>query len=415
MGTRTARKAAFRLILALVTAALIAGCGDDEGDSGGGGGGGGDAGSEPIVLGFAVAKTGVGSQFDLPVIASAELAIDDINSKGGVLGRPLKAVIRDTKSEPEAGALAAQEVIDAGADFMLVSSDFDFGAPAANVAESQGMIAMSMGAESPKFGVDGIGPHAFTIGIAAGLRAAGAAQWGYETQGWRNAFGLVQDSYQFTLALNRGFEWTWDELGGTLVGKETFSAGDTSFASQVNAIKSASPQPDVIWLTGFLPEAPTLIKQIRAAGIDLPILSAESLGNEAWLPTVPGLSNVYSADAGNPSGEDPKEKFNDVMAGIRDKVGPDVSIFGLSVTGYSAVEALSLAMERAESTETEAVLAELEKFKEEELLLGPTTYTPETHINLTPRVIVNEIKDGSLVFKEEWDLTLEPPENVLLF
>lgn len=412
MLAKTVGKVVASLLLMLLSVS-IASCGGSSSNGSTDSNSAEDASKDPIVYGLAVAETGTGNQFDLPVIASAEIAIDEINEKGGVLGRQVEAVIRDTKSKPEAGALAAQEVIEAGASVVFVSSDFDFGAPAANVAAQQGMVVMSMGAESVKFGVEGIGPRAFTIGIAAPLRSSGAAEWGYESQGWRNAFTLAQDSYAFTLGIEKGFTWAWNELGGKIVGEQTFSTGDTSFAAQINKLKSASPQPDVIFLTGFLPEAPTLIKQIRAAGIDLPILSAESLGNEAWLSTVPGLTDVFSADAGNPAGQDPDPKFNDVMAGIREKVGPDVSIFGLSATGYSAIQAVSIAIERAGTLDADAIVAQLEKFDKQKTLMGPTTYTPETHISLSARIIINEIKDGKLLFKEEWQPRLQPPDSVV--
>ena len=66
-----------------------------------------------------------------------EVAVDEINAKGGVLGRPLKIVYADTKSDISYGATAAQQVIDQGAVMVVVTCDYDYGSAAANVANSQ--------------------------------------------------------------------------------------------------------------------------------------------------------------------------------------------------------------------------------------------------------------------------------------
>ena len=86
------------------------------------------------------------------------MAVKDINAAGGVLGRPLKIIYSDTKSEIPQGAVAAMEVIDQGADLLIVTGDFDFGGTAAHTANAQGKLAIAPFAADPKFGVEGIGP-----------------------------------------------------------------------------------------------------------------------------------------------------------------------------------------------------------------------------------------------------------------
>ncbi|RFC68012.1 ABC transporter substrate-binding protein [Mesorhizobium denitrificans] len=58
---------------------------------------------EPIVIGVASGQTGTLAPWDQGAARGAELAVEDINAKGGVLGRPLKLVVRDTKSDPSLG------------------------------------------------------------------------------------------------------------------------------------------------------------------------------------------------------------------------------------------------------------------------------------------------------------------------
>lgn len=402
------------LLLTAILAAIfgLAACGGDDGGDNGDAANGGD---DPIVLGFAVAKTGTASNFDLPLTRAAEFAVEDINADGGVLGRQLEIVSSDTRSDAEQGALAAQEVIGNGADFVIVTADFDFGAPAARVAETEGLISYSLGAQSAKFGVQGIGPHAFTIGPPAVLNGVAAAEWASKSKGLKNPYLLVQQPYAFTAELSQGFEWAWGEVAGedSIAGSDVFEAGDTNFQTQIARIKSASPQPDFIWLPGFAPEAPTLIKQIRAAGIDIPIVSAQALSSPFWLPTVGNLSEFYTVDAGNATGADPDPKVNELVDRVREAVGPDVPIGGNVTFGYSTIQALVKAMENAGSTDTEAVTEALQSFDKEPLLSGPTTYSPEAHITTSTRAVVNQVQNGKMDFAEEWEIGLEPPAEVI--
>src|SRR4051795_7152902 len=82
--------------------------------------------AKPIVIGAAIAQSGFIAAYDTDPAKAAEMAIEDLNAKGGVLGRPLKMMYRDTKSDIAGGAVAAQELLDAGAKVIIVTGDFDF-------------------------------------------------------------------------------------------------------------------------------------------------------------------------------------------------------------------------------------------------------------------------------------------------
>ncbi len=90
---------------------------------------------DPIIIGAAIAQSGVVAPYDEGPAKAMEIAIEEINAKGGVLGRPLKIIYADTKSDIAYGATAAQEVIDQGATMVVVTCDYDFGGAAASVAE----------------------------------------------------------------------------------------------------------------------------------------------------------------------------------------------------------------------------------------------------------------------------------------
>jgi branched-chain amino acid transport system substrate-binding protein len=194
------------------------------------------AAGKPIVIGIATAQTGFISAFDAPAVSGALIAVDDINKAGGVLGRRLEVVRADSKSNINLGAQAGLSVIAKGADVMLVTLDFNYGGPAAREAQRAGIVAISIGASSPKFGVQGIGPLAYTIGSNGDVEAYAESEWAYQKKKWRTAYLLLDDTTDANRTQCNSFATRFKELGGTVVGRDTFKNPDPSVAPQITRI-----------------------------------------------------------------------------------------------------------------------------------------------------------------------------------
>ena len=162
--------------------------------------------------------------YDGPPLKGAMMAIDDINAKGGILGKQIRAVVSDTKTDTVQGAKAAAQVIAEGAQFMGVSCDYDMGAPAATVANDNKIIAIAFCASDAKMGVQGIGPYAFTLEIyGQGEGAVGAAYaW---KRGWRKAYGLLDASNEYDKSICDGFLEYWREARRRGGGRRYLHAG----------------------------------------------------------------------------------------------------------------------------------------------------------------------------------------------
>jgi branched-chain amino acid transport system substrate-binding protein len=381
----------------------LAACGSGSGDDGSSGEG--DS-SDPIVLGFAIGETGFMGPYDLPARTVAQMAADDINADGGVDGRDIEIVSANTKSKPELAGNAATQVIDDGADIVVVSCDFDQGSPAAIVAQQAGKLVFSTCAASTDFGPAGIGPLAFTMATAAPVEGAAMAEWAYNEKGLKSAYTLLDDTLEFTKQTTEAFTDRWEELGGKIAGASTFKQGDASIASQINEIKSLPEPPDAIWLASYNPGAASALKQIRAAGLDMPILGDEDLDGDYWKAAVPDISDVFYATYASLYGDDDDPKINQLLDRYKKQEGklPDTSLF---LTGYAAVQAIAKAVENAGgSTEGSDLQAQLEKFDNEKLLL-PTTFTADNHISFKRTLRIMEIQNGKTKLVTEFS-----PESV---
>ena len=117
--------------------------------------------------------------------------------------------------------------------------------------------------------------------------------------------------------------------------------------------------------------AVSAIRQIRAAGIDVPIGGGDSMDGSYWADAVPGLSDHYASSFGSIWGDDPRPEVNAFFDRYRAKYGEPETSFPLN--GYSVIQMLKVAIERAGSFDSDAVLVEMSKFDKEPLLWGETT------------------------------------------
>lgn len=357
--------------------------------------------AKPLIVGAAVALTGPQAAYDTPPLISAEIAAADINRRGGIMGRQIKVVRYDMKSDRTLGPTAALDAISDGAEVLLVSCDFDVGSPAALAAQKKGVVSMSLCAGSPQFGPQGIGPLAFTAGMAAQTEAAGGAQWAYK-KGWRKAYILEDSSVDYLKNWSQGFEDSWIKLAGkaNVVGKDTFLNSDPSIATQITRIKALDTPPDFIALPSYPPGGASAIRQLRAAGIDFPIIACVALDGTYWLNAVPGLKNFYVTDYGSYVGNDKDPRINALYKKYKLKNKGKPPTFSYYVRGYGAMEALAKGIQGAKSTNGVKVQKALERFRNVPLLTGPTTFTNVFHISFTQAVTITAIQNGKPVYAD---------------
>jgi branched-chain amino acid transport system substrate-binding protein len=360
---------------------------------------------DKIVVGFATAATGFMQAYDKPAEDAAMIRIKEINEAGGLLGKQIEVVSADTKTDRAEGAKAGLSVIDQGADLVVVSCDYDFGSPAALAAESSGLVSFFLCAESIKAGIQGVGPHSFSASVLAAVQGATMAQWAYEKKGARNFYRLLDTWTEYNKGICDGFDWMLPKLADAkLVGEDTFLNEDASIAAQITRIKALPQEPDAIMLCTMMPGAVSAIKQIRAAGINSMILNGSGVDGSYWLSAVPDLSNFYVPVQGSIYGDDPNKDVTAFNAKYKEATGGDPSTQYV-YPGYVMIDVWAKAVERAGTTDADAVVAELEKMKDEPTLFGPRTFTPEIHHQNKARYLIVETTNGKPGVVDEWTIS----------
>lgn len=345
----------------------------------------------PIVIGAATSTSGWMAAYDEEPVNAARMAIEEINAQGGLLGRQIELVHADAKTDRAEGAKAGAQVIEEGAQMVIVGCDFDMGAPPALVANQHKIISFSTCGADIKFGNLSAGKYVFTMASDSAATGAIMADWAYRQKGWKTAYALLDTIIEYNKSLCRGFVDRWTELAGkdSLLLQDTFKNEDPSVASQITRFKSLPQEPDVMMLCSVTPGGAAAMRQFRAAGIGVPIMAGTWADGDAWHDSLPAenLNEIYYNSYSSARGDDLRPDVQEFVKAFEEKYGKRPAT-GQAVTGYSVVQAWARAVEKAGTLESDAVLAELEKFQDEPLLAGLTTFTPELHTNVNRPMII---------------------------
>lgn len=349
-----------------------------------------DDGTGPIKIGFIGGASGVFAPYEQPALEGAKLAVDEINKAGGIDGRKLELVVEDNKSDINESARAGSSIVESGAVASLVPVDINYGGGAAQVLQAAGLPAISVGGGGVQWAK--FGPLVYNVGTTADSDGAAMAKYAIES-GWKDAYLLIDTISDFSQQLCTSFEKEFKALGGTVLGKDTFNNKDTSLSAQITRMKAVSANPGVVANCSFPPGGSLVVKQLRDAGIDSPLISSNGMDGDFWFKkTMPDLSNVYTANWASVWGDDPSPAVNDLVAKLKAKAGEQPqNQFGVS--GYMALRALAQAIEKAGSTKGEDIAKVMNSYSQEDVGI-PLTFTKDFHMDTTREYRIVEVQDG---------------------
>ena len=341
--------AALAATAALAVAVALGGCGGGEAEET----------AAPVVLGAIYDLTGGQAALDLPSSRGAQLAVDEANRDGGVLGRPVRLALRDGESDPETVRRVTGELIDeepsVAALFGL--SDTDRVLAAAPVAAERGRVFVTSGATSPRL-PEQVPEALFLACFGDNAQAAAGAEHAFEALGARSAVVLFDTSMTYTRLLHRYFEERFTDLGGEVLERREYEG------SGLEEAVDGLPEADLVYLAAGPRDVEEGVRWLRRAGVRAPILGGDSFDlPEVWRrhPEIGGVFFTTHAALG-PDATDPRvQAFREAYAAAHDGEEPDA----FAALGYDTARLLLRAIADAGTPEPEAVgraLAEVEGF-----------------------------------------------------
>ncbi|WP_146363694.1 ABC transporter substrate-binding protein [Arthrobacter yangruifuii] len=304
----------------------------------------------PLKIGSLLPTTGSLAYLGPPEIAGVNLAVNEINAAGGVLGKPMEVVHRD--SGDTTTDIATQSVND------LLSQGVSAVVGAASSGVSKTVIGNITGAGVIQFSPANTSPD-FTTWDDNGLywRTApsdvlqGRILGNYIMSCGAQTVGMIVLNDAYGTGLQSNVKTSVEDAGGQVVAEEMFNEGDSQFSSQVDAVAAA--KPDAVVVISF-DQAKSIVPLLTAKGID-----------SSQLFFVDGNTSDYSKDLdagtlegaqGTIPGTFASDNFKDSLL----EVDPALKDWSYAGESYDAVTLLALASEAAGSTDGKAIAAQLE-------------------------------------------------------
>jgi branched-chain amino acid transport system substrate-binding protein len=321
-------------VLVVGACALLAVSCGGNGDEGGGDGG---SAEDVFKIGFCADLSGGYSSYDTPVMNGAEMAVEEINAAGGINGMKLELIVKDNKNDKALAIQTTQELIDEGIQYLILTTADHVTAIARMAAEYD--IPSDTGGGSPPNVPRDAGEFTFMYIMGDNVQGAAMANFCYSEVGHRTAYLLKSPDFAYPNNLPLYFKDVFEKLGGKITGIADYKLEAGDFSAQVTKIMEASPKPDMIFTPMFLPDTPVFLKQLKAAGNDIPVVMSEANHVDDILVVGPDvLDGIYLASFGFP---EPGSALEDLYNRYAEKTGspPDTPFFACGYDGILILKA----------------------------------------------------------------------------
>ncbi len=325
--------------------------------------------AQDIVVGEFASLTGSEATFGINSSNGVELAKEEINNAGGVLGRKIRIVLEDDQSKPGQPSAAVKKLIASDKAIAIVGEIASSRSlEAAPICQEAKIPMVSPGSTNPR--VTEVGNYVFRVCFIDPFQGTVMAKFALDQLHAKKVAVLQDVKSDYSQGLAKFFSDYFKAHGGEIVSDRFYSGGgtDRDFRAQLTAIKAA--QPDAIFVPGYYTEAGLIAKQARSLGIKVPLL-----GGDGWdspkLSEIGGsaINGCYFSTHFSPQDKNPK--VQDFVSKYRTKFNamPD----GMAPLGYDAMMILAEAFKTAGGTDGAKVRDALANVKNYDGVTGKIT------------------------------------------
>jgi branched-chain amino acid transport system substrate-binding protein len=302
---------------------------------------------DTIKIGVITDRIGVSKPYSEPSTEGLVFGANEINRKGGVLGKKIELLVEDDQSRPDISAALARKLIDQGAVFILSMS---------LTPATQQQQTVTMEAKTPQMTPMNSGdtlttqlpnPYFWQTGPLGSIQIATLLAHARSKNLKRVA--LISDNSDLGQLLARFFRGGLEKSGIQVVAEEIVPRGATTAEPQMQKIRAANP--DAMFMAGVLTAENVLIlRAYRQFGLKFPIHSSYNLSVPVYMSVAKGLINgVTFVDAYDPE----KPEVKEFEAAYKKATGKDP--FNLHGYGYDGIMMVAEAIKKAGSADKEKI------------------------------------------------------------
>jgi branched-chain amino acid transport system substrate-binding protein len=341
-------------------------------------------------LGGVAPATGEAATFGFSDHMAMNLAVDEWNEKGGVLGKKIRLFFADDKGDPAEGATVFTKLIEQNKVSAIVGAAMTkvslAGAP---ICQAAGIPMISPTSTSPK--VTEVGDHIFRACFIDPFQGTIGAKFAFEALKARKAACLFDVGNDYTKGLSECFVARFTAMGGQITGFEGHATGTPDFKVQLTKI--IRTMPDVIYAPDFYNDASLIARQARELGFKGPLLGGDGW-DSAKLVEVGGSAVDGCFFTAHHAKDDPRPLIQDFVKKYRYRYNVDPD--GHACLAYDATHLMLDAVNRAGSSDGKAIRDALQA-TDLEVVSGHVRF--DSNRNPMKPAAMLEVKEGKFIYR----------------
>ncbi|MDR2782521.1 MAG: ABC transporter substrate-binding protein [Treponema sp.] len=227
-----------------------------------------------------------------------ELAIEEINAQGGINGKKIALISEDDEGNPEKTVNAYKKLTTSDKVSIIIGS-LTSGCTQAITSLAQAQKVLLVAPAATMESITDAGDYIFRACFIDPFQGTVGGIFAATSLGAKKAAILYDNGNDYSVGLKDNFITAFQGRGGVIVANESYITNDVDFNAQLTTIKVANP--DVVYLPDYYSTVSLIAKQLRAQGVNTPIVGADGwdgLTENAGDEVLNGFySNHYAADS----------------------------------------------------------------------------------------------------------------------
>ena len=304
--------------------------------------------ADSVKIGFNVPLTGFAAADGNSARNGVELAVEQANAAGGINGKQIELVVYDDQASPKEAVPIATKLIESDGVAVGISGSYS-GATraAAGVFQEAGVPYISAFAVHPE--ITKAGDFVFRTSFVGEVQGRAGAKLIGKSLGKKKVVVITLKN-DFGKSLAAGFKEAASQFGIEIAAEYEYSIKDRQFGPIVSKVKADAP--DAIYASGYFFTAGPLVSQLRAAGVDVPIIGQEGYDSQKFIEIAGAASEgviiTTSLDRDSTVAE-----TKDFISQFEKRAGFKVDM--VAASGHTAAWVAITALRKADAADKKAV------------------------------------------------------------
>lgn len=311
-----------------------------------------------ILLGSYSSNTGATAAFGVFQKRGIDMAVEEINAKGGINGKKIKHINYDNKSEADETLAVVNRLISQDNVLAIVGEATSGRSKiGAQVAQQNKVVMLSSSATNPD--VTKVGNYIFRACFIDPFQGLVMSKFATENLKAKKAAIMRDVKNDYSVGLSDVFISEFKKMGGEIVADISYQEGDVDFKSQLTSIKGKGP--DVIFVPGYYNEVALIAKQHKELGLKQPLLGGDGWSSpDLYKIAKEAINGHYFSNHYTTESKDPKTV--EFVTNFRKKFNEDADV--MAALAYDATYLMVAAMTKANPLNRENIREELSKIKD---------------------------------------------------